>query len=223
MNLYLMLLVVTVLTSLEYRDVLAYSTAIDYYGAIWDQDPLSVGVYIDSRYMDRRDEYGAITNAFTTWSEAVKMEGDIPVESDVFRFNIEFHEGLGFLEEHNIYVGVTHLPNSTDRVGFTKLYSVDENIIASIMLLEADLNEEQLYEVALHQVGHALGLKHTTDENHKRYTDIMFEANDAISFHGPNRISRLDATALLFLYSKDGFGSFNRDTVPVSYRLQFGN
>jgi len=181
--------------------------SISYLGVKWDHEPLKVYVAMQRGTEGYRED---LLTAFEDWSSALKDASG----SDAFNFAIvedrkqadivvRVRKNTGFILGMAI---IRDLRNDgiIDKVQIT---------LAAENALGLPLDGADFRNIARHEIGHALGLGHSTNES-----DLMYEAYDFTEVGYDIYPSACDVAALLHLYFEDGFGEPNLKDVPPSYQ-----
>ena len=182
--------------------------SVSYLGVKWDHDPLKVYVA-----MQRGTEgyYPSLLTAFNDWSSALKGASGNP---GAFSFVI-----VEDRKQADITVSVRKNTGMVLGMASVKDRRRDGIIVGVRITLAAEnalgrpLGEEDFRNIARHEIGHALGLGHSTDEG-----DLMYPAYDFAEVGYDVLPSACDVAALLRIYYRDGFGEPNAAEIPASYQ-----
>ncbi len=182
--------------------------SISYLGVKWDHEPLKVYVA-----MQRGTEgyYSSLLTALNDWSSALK---DASGNSQAFDFVIVSDRKLADItvnvrKNTGMVLGMASIKDRR-RDGIIDGVHIS---LAAENALGRPLGEEDFRNIARHEIGHALGLGHSTDEG-----DLMYPAYDFAEVGYDVLPSACDVAALLNIYYYDGFGEPNAGEIPPSYQ-----
>ncbi len=182
--------------------------AVYYLGAKWTHEPLKVYVV-----MQRGTEsyLPSLLTALNDWSSALKS---VSGNSTAFEFELVDDRSqadvvISVRKNTGMVLGITTVTDkrkdgTIDKVRIT---------IAAENALGRPLGVEDFRNIARHEIGHALGLGHSTSK-----TDLMYYAYDFAEVGYDIYPSVCDASALLAIYYGDGFGEPNAEEVPIFYQ-----
>lgn len=182
--------------------------SISYLGVKWDHEPLKVYVAMQR---GTEDYYSSLLTALDDWSSALKSASGNPLAFDFvivedrkladITVNVRKNTGM-----------VLGMASIKDRRRDGVIDGVRISLAAE-NALGRPLGEEDFRNIARHEIGHALGLGHSTDEG-----DLMYPAYDFAEVGYDVLPSACDVAALLSIYYHDGFGEPNAGEIPPSYQ-----
>lgn len=187
---------VFVLTLLPISAVLADdATEIELLGLEWDHHDLTVSVTLKGRLPDNLP---------------ITIQGVLDDWTDELGENFE----LNVIEDSDADIYITIHPGKYRGVlGMTRWFDEnDDQVFDSVtisMKIDNNFAEVDFENILRHEIGHALGLGHTPEED----SDLM----DPYYSPGTGDImpSTLDIDALLHIYLSDGFGGDNIDPTAI--------
>lgn len=199
----------------------AYSTIIYYFGdgsddvvfgKLWNKDPLNVFII---NYTGKKKYEVAVKQALYDWSYWLKVGSN----STNFNFDIKEKGNIDIVIKISNHwrlnkVGTAGCVDGWEKRCTVTIYSRYITFSEkALKIYVKPMSKGEMYSIAAHEIGHALGLGHTIDENMKEPIDIMEQATWS------KKISALDIMALLWLYGDDGFGGENAERLPLLYSI----
>ncbi len=125
---------------------------------------------IDNSQVDKGPQ-GTSTTFFTGWKGATSSINDHELNSLVPR---DFRIIESAKNEGNVIITLSNLRNSDGYTGYTKSTVEGNEILKShIRIFDVDnLSDKELETITRHEMGHALGLNHSSDPNDLMYPTI---------------------------------------------------
>lgn len=143
-------------------------------------------------YIPNHKYKGMMQQAFKTWAKASKGNMGFRFVNSAMNTDIVCDFTPYFAGTNQL--GVTHTTYSTylKSRGVLEIQSAKITIAEKHPKTQKDLTEDEVYTTMLHEIGHAIGLQHTTDsENDSIMNPICYTKND---------ISQRDLKRLYDLY-----------------------
>ncbi len=203
----------------------AVSDTIAMQGVKWDHSPVTV--FIESK--GRADPNGVfeahVVTAFTDWLTPLGANYQVTflTAPDSKRRPADIHVQLK--KNTGTSLGVTFTDASGGTISDIKIQLATQNALG-IALDEADFRT-----IARHEIGHAWGVGHTTDDDLVAPIDLMHPSFDFVENTGDIKPSQCnvagspqgpDVDAVLHLYQSDGFGVPNVGTIPSTFSCSGG-
>ncbi len=207
----------------------AQTYTIEYAGACWNHDPLTVMIDakkgVDPKYIS------IVKEAVYAWQDRLRELSGVPSSTprDTPPFGIVFltdppsNHGKGKGGRRSVTADITIiLRKKTGAVlGMTRLETYENETFKSADIKMAvynamgkPLDEADAFNIAAHEFGHALGLKHSDDPD-----DLMYPTYDSSTIGYRIYPSSLDIEALTHLYNYGdvGFAEPNLHPIPSEY------
>jgi hypothetical protein len=174
-----------------YRDVRSKGALVS--GCKWLKNNLTFAFDSDTADVAGEDEFQAIRNAFTTWSSVTDLFFDEVLVTDSPDIQLGWRPSND--PDHNLSDIVAHSDDPPGCPGSSGLIPVpvhfnDSDFSWTIGAEEGFFDVET---VAVHEIGHALGLDHSSDFN-----DVMFK--DFEKRETKRDLTQTDIDAIKFLY-----------------------
>ncbi|MEM4699907.1 MAG: matrixin family metalloprotease [Candidatus Nezhaarchaeales archaeon] len=154
----------------------ASTPSIELIGAAWDRFNLSVYILADSvpsEYID------AVREAFRVWDSALEAFGN----SYGYRYLSNFNFSIRIVclppKAYDILVNFTLSPSPSGELGRATIYYRDGrvewvDIVLHLYYGATMLGPGDVYNIALHEIGHALGLGHTESRESENGPELMY-------------------------------------------------
>lgn len=209
---FIFLVVLFLLTFIPVVSLYATATSIPYIGASWNHNPtvyITLQKVVDPSYKD--EAVGAINdwiNALNAASGASNFSYTILVDPPSKRapadISIQIKKNTGAV------LGSTKISASSGTLNNTSITIASQNAMGKA------LDPADFRNILRHELGHALGLGHAND-NGSGDKDLMYPYYDYIEVGYDVLPSALDISALINLYTSDGFGGTNLSPIPQMY------
>ncbi|MCL5986276.1 MAG: matrixin family metalloprotease [Actinobacteria bacterium] len=196
----------------------AAATTIQYVGASWDHDPVTVYITLD-KGVDA--SYGnEVRTVLEDWSSSLKSKSKtISGTAGAFNFST-----LSSPQSKKIPADITIRirKNTGNILGSAQIFSSNETmayvkiVMASQNAMGKPLDKADFRNILRHELGHALGLGHANDDGVGE-KDLMYPSYDYIQIGTDTLPSEIDLSAVINLYTLDGFTLPNLHPIPTSY------
>lgn len=207
--------------------VLAQIYTVEYVGACWNHDPLTVAIKaqkgVDPKYVE------IVKEAIYAWQDKLRDASGVPSDtpSDSSPFGIVFLTDPPGKSSHpgkkgaSVDITITLRKNTGNVLGMTRFETYRNETFKSVDIRIAvynamgqPLDEADAFNIAAHEFGHALGLGHSNDPE-----DLMYPSYDSSSIGYRIYPSDLDINALIHLYNygDTGYAEPNLHPIPSKY------
>ncbi|GEM_PF-3513266 len=202
-------------------DTLAAAPAIDILGLSWKKTALTVQV-VQASFVPSADYYTAVENAFSAWDQALASFGSQYGYSYLSQFSFGVSIVSAASTGYDITVEFTSATAAPGgEIGEALISYVGGSILSVKITLYlyvsgvGTLTPTDVYNIALHEIGHALGLNHAAQSATSNGPEVMYPYYNFPGYAlSP---STLDAYALAKVYEWLSTGVYTTVTAQTIY------